>query len=154
RNTCAPLGPGKIGLPPDAKKRPNADQEAMIRHVQRSTDQVILIRGGAGTGKTEADKWVLADVNKPVAILAPSSDASRGVLRKDGFQEANTVASFLGNQAWQERMRGGVICVDEAGLLSVSDLDRLCGIARDKRARLVLQGDPKQHKSVARHGNM
>src|SRR5205085_861266 len=109
--------------------------------------------GGAGTGKTEADKWVLAGVNKPVAILAPSSDASRGVLRRDGFKEANTVRSFLDDNAWQERIRGGVIWIDEASLLPVADLDHLCGIAKDKNARLVLQGDPKQHKAVSRHGN-
>src|SRR5260221_5079979 len=54
----------------------------------------------------------------------------------------------------QQRPRGGVLWIDEAGLLAVQDLDRLCGIARDLGARLILQGDAKQHKSIPRHGNM
>src|SRR3954471_21028001 len=55
----------------------------------------------------------------------------------------------------QEKVRGGgIIWVDEAGLLAVNDLDRLCSVASSLDARIVLQGDPKQHKAVDRHGNM
>jgi hypothetical protein len=96
----------------------------------------------------------LSRLGAPVALLAPSSDASRGQLRKEGFADANTVAAFLGDQKMQEKVRRGIIWVDEAGLLPVGDLDRLCTLAHSLDARIVLQGDPKQHKAVSRHGNM
>ena len=133
----------------------STEQQAAIRHVWNSPDQVILIRGGAGTGKTTMMKAAIAGIDKPVAVLAPSSNASRTVLREEGFQDANTVQSFLDDEKWQARIKGGVIWVDEAGLLPVQDLDRLSAIAKDLDARIVLQGDHKQHKSaMARHGNM
>ena len=47
-----------------------------------------------------------------------------------------------------------MIAVDEAGLLPIRDLERVCDVAREQNARLALFGDPKQHKAVARHGNM
>ena len=130
------------------------DQRAAVLHVWQSPDQVILIRGGAGTGKTTMMKKAVAGIDRPVVVLAPSADASRGELREQGFRDAETVAQFLGKESMQEKARGGVIWVDEAGLLSVGDLDRLCDLSKELGARLVLQGDPRQHKSVARHGNM
>ncbi|QEL18765.1 MobF family relaxase [Limnoglobus roseus] len=130
------------------------EQQAVCRHVWDSTDQVILIRGGAGTGKTHTMKTAIAGIDRPVTVLAPSAEASRGVLRRDGFKDADTVAAFLGSEDRQAATMNGVIWVDEAGLLPIKDLDRLRQIATDQRARLVLQGDPKQHKSVARHGNI
>jgi conjugative relaxase-like TrwC/TraI family protein len=131
------------------------EQKAAVRHVWQSTDQVMLIRGGAGTGKTTMMKPALDKLGAPVVLLAPSADASRTTLRKEGFAEANTVAAFLGQKDMQEKVRGGgIIWVDEAGLLAIKDLDRLCSVASSLDARIVLQGDPRQHKSVDRHGNM
>jgi ATP-dependent exoDNAse (exonuclease V) alpha subunit len=40
--------------------------------------------------------------------------------------------------------------VNEAGLLSTQQLDRLTRIAQGARARVLLVGDPKQHFSVER----
>jgi conjugative relaxase-like TrwC/TraI family protein len=130
------------------------EQLAIVSHVLTSTDQVTLVVGDAGTGKTHAVKTAFEQINCPVEMLAPSASASRGVLRDEGFAQADTVASFLFSEKRQEAVRGGVIWVDEAGLLAIKDLSRLTEIARDKDARIVLQGDPKQHKSVVRHGNM
>jgi conjugative relaxase-like TrwC/TraI family protein len=130
------------------------EQQAICDHVWNSPDRVILIRGAAGTGKTHTMKATLAGIDRPVAILAPSVDASRGVLRRDGFADADTVAAFLGNQDWQASIKGGVIYVDEAGMLPIKDLSRLVDVAKEQDARIILQGDPKQHKSVSRHGNM
>jgi hypothetical protein len=38
--------------------------------------------------------------------------------------------------------------------LPIADLERLCGIAKELDAKLILQGDDRQHKAVSRHGNM
>ena len=151
KGTFSPLAPGKVagldGL--------SEEQKAAVRHVWDSTDQVMLIRGGAGTGKTTMMTPALNKLGAPVVLLAPSADASRFQLRQEGFARADTVAAFLGNEAMQEQVAGGgIIWIDEAGLLAVEDLDRLCGVADRLKARLVLQGDPRQHKAVDRHGNM
>ena len=128
------------------------EQQAAIQHVWNSPDQVITIRGGAGTGKTTMMKTAIAGIDKPVVILAPSSDASRGVLRKEGFEEADTLARFLIDEKFQERARGGVIWVDEAGLVGMKQVDSLFKIADELQARVVLQGDPRQHGAIERNG--
>src|SRR5262249_45974899 len=134
------------------------EQAAAVRHVRDSADQVMLIRGAPGAGKTTMMKPALDKLGAPAVLLAPSSDASRDKLRKDGFHDANTVAAFLGESADGKRMReqgrNGIIWVDEASLLPIDDLEKICGLAKELKARVVLQGDPKQHKSPRRHGNM
>ena len=131
------------------------EQKAGVRHVWNSTDQLMLIRGGAGTGKTTMMTPALDRLGAPVVLLAPSADASRFQLRQEGFSTADTVAAFLGDERRQEAVAGGgIIWVDEAGLLAIEDLDRLCDLAGRLKARIVLQGDPRQHKAVDRHGNM
>jgi conjugative relaxase-like TrwC/TraI family protein len=135
-----------VGLSPE--------QLRLAQHVWTSHDRLILIRGAAGTGKTTAMKATIAGIDAPVVVLAPSADASRGVLRGEGFQRADTVAAFLGSKDMQRRAANGVIWIDEAGQLPIRDLSRLTDVATAQNARIVLQGDPKQHRSVARDGNM
>ena len=132
----------------------SAEQQALVNHVLSSTDRVVLVVGDAGTGKTHAVKSAFDRIHCPVEMLAPSVAASRGVLRQEGFAKADTVASFLLSPQRQQAVKGGVLWVDEAGLLPVRDLAKLTDIAREQDARLVLQGDPKQHRSVVRHGDM
>jgi conjugative relaxase-like TrwC/TraI family protein len=150
KGTCRPLAPGKA----DGLDGLSAEQKAAVRHVWNSTDRLMLIRGGAGTGKTTMMRPALERLGAPAVLLAPSSDASRGKLREDGFKDANTVAAFLGSKDMQEKARKGIVWIDEASLLPVDDLDRLCRLAKSLDARIVLQGDPAQHKAVSRHGNM
>ena len=133
----------------------SAEQKAAVLHVWNSSDQVMLVRGGAGTGKTTMMTPALAKLGAPVVLLAPSADASRTTLRKEGFKDANTVAAFLGDKEMQASVRdGGIIWVDEAGLLAIDDLEQLCKAAKSLDARIVLQGDPAQHRAVDRDGNM
>lgn len=145
-----PLAPARV----DGLDGLSGEQKAAVRHVWDSSDQLMLIRGGAGTGKTTMMTPALAKLGVPAVLLAPSADAARGQLRKEGFSEANTVSAFLGSADMQRSVKNGIIWVDEAGLLPINDLDRLCGLAKHLDARVVLQGDPRQHKSVQRHGNM
>lgn len=174
RGTCRPMGRPRTGIEPAVSNRNRTDhcdahtatatkplgrtdlatlspeQQAICRHVWDSPDRVILIRGGAGTGKTHTMKTAIAGINRPVAVLAPSAEASRGVLRRDGFKDADTVAAFLGSEQAQEKARNGVIWVDEAGLLGIRQVSSLFETADRLNARVVLQGDRKQHGSVER----
>lgn len=133
------------------------EQSVMVNHVLTSTDRVMLVRGAAGTGKTFAMRSAVDRISRPVVVLAPSAAASRGVLRsKDGggFSEADTVARFLTDERFQEKARDGVIWVDEAALMPIQDTAALFAKSQELGARVVLQGDPKQHRAVARDGNL
>ena len=130
------------------------EQRAAVRHVLDSTDTVIGIRGGAGTGKTammqEAVEAVERLTGKAPVVLAPSAQASRGVLRDEGFANAETVARFLLDPEMQAEARDGVVFVDEAGLLGSRTMRALFDAAKAQNARIVLQGDVRQHGSVER----
>ena len=70
-----------------------------VRHVLKSTDWITGIAGRAGVGKTtllnEVRRGIESGMNKLLA-LAPTSEAAHDVLRKEGFENAETVAKLLG----------------------------------------------------------
>lgn len=129
------------------------EQVAAIAHVLSSQDRVIGIRGSAGVGKTtlmmEAVRAIEAQGTK-VFTFAPSAEASRGVLRDAGFDSAETVAALLQDAELQKQIRGQVIWIDEAGLLSTHDMKGVFEVAQACQARVVLSGDTQQHHSVQR----
>jgi conjugative relaxase-like TrwC/TraI family protein len=150
RGTCQPLDPAGVVT----SDRPlNPEQLAAVAHVLTSQDRVMLIRGAAGTGKTtllRAAHDTLGRAGVPVHVFAPTTEAARGVLRKDGFADAETVARLLADAEFQKRVNGGVIWVDEAGLLGTRELRALFAVADAQDARVVLMGDERQHSSVPR----
>ena len=131
--------------------RLDGQQGEAIRHVLTTKHQVSIIRGGAGTGKTR----LLQDLNelvshtgKEMLFVAPTAQASRGVLVNEGFKEAETVAKLLSDKKLQSKLYGQILCVDEAGLLGTKDMTALLELADKKHARLLLVGDTRQHSSV------
>jgi conjugative relaxase-like TrwC/TraI family protein len=150
RGTCKPLESNVVRF---AREELNRDQTDTVRHVLTSTDRVMLIRGAAGTGKTTLLRAAADEIRArggEVHVFAPTTEAARGVLRKEGFLEAETVARLLTDPKQQEKVRDGVIWVDEAGLLGAKDLRSLFRVAKEQNARVVLQGDSGQHSSVPR----
>ncbi len=131
----------------------NAKQQAAVKHILTSKDWVVGISGKAGTGKTtllhEVRRGVEAGCYKLIP-LAPSAEAARDTLRKEGFQNAETVAKLLTSERFQKEARGAVWLVDEAGLLSTRQTDKLFALAKELDARLVLVGDVGQHHAVER----
>ncbi|MGP8238977.1 MAG: ATP-dependent RecD-like DNA helicase, partial [Limisphaerales bacterium] len=130
------------------------EQRNAVSHVLRSTDRVIAIRGGAGTGKTTMMKEAVAAIESAgfkVFTFAPSAEAARGVLRLDaGFVNAETVEMLLQNSALQKQVQGQVIWIDEAGLVSVRTLARVADLAERENCRVILSGDTAQHRAVER----
>ena len=125
-------------------------QSSAVKHAWSSRDRLILIRGAAGTGKTHMTNALLEGVSVPWVILAPSAEASRGVLRKEGFTKADTLQKFLLDQELQDAAKNGLIVLDEASLVGAHDMARLIESADKLNARIILLGDRRQHKSVAR----
>ncbi|MDP9175802.1 MAG: relaxase domain-containing protein [Planctomycetota bacterium] len=132
----------------------NAGQRNAVHHVLHSTDRVTLIRGAAGVGKTsmmqEAVEAIEAGGMK-VFTFAPSTNASRGVLREEGFAKAETVAMLLTDEKLQKQTQGQVWWIDEAGLMGSRTMAQVFDLAEKLDARIILSGDTRQHGSVE-HG--
>jgi conjugative relaxase-like TrwC/TraI family protein len=148
RNAALPLG-GRGKLP---ASQLSGEQQAAAKHILTSRDQVIVVRGAAGVGKTTMMKVACPAIGKQgltVFAFAPSADASRGTLRNEGFAGADTVAHLLLNTKLQKQVQGQVIWIDEAGTLGVRDLWRIMEIA-GPTTRVILTGDAAQHAPVSR----
>ncbi len=72
------------------------------------------------------------------------------MLRDEGFATADTVARLLVDERLRERVRGQVIWIDEASLLSAPEMTKVFDLAERADARVVLSGDRRQHGSVER----
>jgi len=143
------LRSGRISL---ANSGLSDEQQRAVQHILQSRDQVIALRGGAGVGKTTLMKEAVRQIEESgrrVFAFAPSASASRETLRESGFADANTVAHLLNNPKLQERIRGQVLWVDEAGLLGAQDMSRIMEVA-GKSTRVILTGDARQHGPVSR----
>jgi conjugative relaxase-like TrwC/TraI family protein len=150
RGQCPPLVKG-----PHVFKRDwlNTDQRRAVEHVLSSRDRVMVVRGKAGAGKTVMLKEVAEAIEAAgtkVYTFAPSADASRGVLRAEGFKNADTVALLLKDERLQQACAGQLIYIDEAGLLGTRTMAQIFDLAERIDARIVLQGDRAQHGSVER----
>ena len=107
--------------------------------------------GKAGTGKTRMMRATIdaiqSEQGQKVFMFAPSSQASRGVLKKKGFRDAETLEMLLTNEKLQEQTKGQALWVDEAGLISSRDMRRLMDVAKRNGNRVILSGDYTQHSS-------
>ncbi|MGA2254570.1 MAG: AAA family ATPase, partial [Thermoguttaceae bacterium] len=75
---------------------------------------------------------------------------SRGTLRSEGFENADTVARLLADERMQAEIAGQVIWIDEAGLLGTRTMASVFDLAERIDARVILSGDRRQHGSVER----
>jgi conjugative relaxase-like TrwC/TraI family protein len=151
KGTCRPLAAGQeIEF---QRSILNDEQRQAIRHILTSSDKIMLLRGAAGTGKTTLTKEAVEQLNargKPVVMLAPSAKASRGVLRDEGFGEADTLAKFLGDREFQAQAKDGVIWLDEASFVGTKSMNQLFQVSEGLNARVVCAGDKWQHGSIER----
>ena len=127
-----------------------AEQKRAVEVVLDSTDLAINVRGAAGTGKTatlrEIDRG-LREAGQDVVAVAPTRSAV-DELQKVGFSDAMTVSRLLEDQESQRALRGKVLIVDEAGMVSGRQMQGLLHLAEDHGARIVFSGDTRQIRSV------
>lgn len=131
----------------------NDDQKKAVKHIVESHDRVMLVRGAAGVGKTTLMQEAVEAIEESgtkVFAFAPSADASRGTLREAGFKDADTVARLLVDEKLQEKVRGQLVWIDEAGLLGMKTMREVFEVAHEADARVLLSGDRYQHGSVER----
>ncbi len=129
------------------------EQAEAVKHVLSSKDFITVVSGDAGTGKTWSIKEVAEGMKEKgvnFGAFAPSSAASRQVQREDGFENATTIAELLQSKKLQESVKGGVIWLDEAGMVGNKTMNQVIKVAKEQDARILLTGDIKQHGSVER----
>ncbi len=150
RNRCAPM------LPRDYTIKTgwlNEQQRTAILHLWRSQDRVMMLRGGAGVGKTTLMGEAVAGMSaagRKCFVFASTIPATE-VLRAEGFGGAQTVQKLIANTELQQQLGdGAVVWVDEAGLVDMATMARLFELAGTHRWRVVLSGDEKQHTPVRR----
>ncbi|MEM9297178.1 MAG: MobF family relaxase [Bacteroidota bacterium] len=134
---------------PKGEITPNDQQAKAIKDVLTSRSRISLINGAAGTGKSLAIKLIQQGIQEAglnVHGYATSSQAT-DLLRQDGMN-ASTLASLIHNPKSREAIRGGVMLIDEASLVSSADMLEIFRIAEAENARIVLSGDFQQHKSI------
>ena len=107
----------------------------------------MVFRGGAGTGKSFVLRELVGqirDSGRIVVVLAPQRQQVLD-MERDGFPAPTTVASFL---ARRELAQGAAVIVDEAGQLGGKTTLELLRLVGQRKARLVLSGDTRQHGAV------
>ncbi len=143
----------RLGAVDRLPERLTRGQRHVAKQLLRSRDFLSLLVGDAGTGKTTVLSAIegahVAAGGSRFLPLAPTTRA-RDALAESGFGEADTVQRFLVSDALQAKAAGRVLLIDEAGLLSTHQLERITTIAEKHHARLLLVGDTKQHYSVQR----
>jgi ATP-dependent exoDNAse (exonuclease V) alpha subunit len=126
------------------------EQKRAVEAVLDSRDLTVNVRGAAGTGKTatlrEIDRG-LREAGHEVLAVAPTRSAL-DELEKVGFRDAMTVSRLLEAQEPQGALRGRVLIVDEAGMVSGRQMQSLLHLAEDQGARIVFSGDTRQIPSV------
>ncbi len=126
----------------------NADQCGVVAHVLTSSDRVIGVQGGAGTGKTTALRSVreLAEASGLTLVgIAPSRGAVRE-LAGSGM-DSQTLA-WHSTKNYADLNARTLVVLDEAGMVSARDMHTLLTAADKAGARVVLVGDVRQLKAV------
>ncbi|OZD13009.1 conjugal transfer protein TraA [Rhodococcus sp. 06-156-3C] len=130
-----------------------ADQRALVEHFLFSGTLLAAGVGPAGTGKTTAmrvavDAW--CGTGYEVRALAPSAIAA-DVLSTELGVTGGTIDDVLTRHehGLDHGIRPGVmLLVDEAGMASTHNLDKLTRIAAEHGAVVRLLGDPQQLAAV------
>lgn len=148
-------GKGKMmplyAIPPDMVLE--GQQRDAAEYLLTNADRVSIVRGVAGAGKTTLLKELVPQIHKAgkeTILIAPTAQASRSVLRQEGFDNAETVARLLVDKAMQEKLQGQVLIMDEGGLAGVKEMAKVLELVTAKNARLIVIGDTRQHSSVTR----
>ena len=126
----------------------NQGQSAALKQMVTSKDTVVLIQGNAGAGKTYMMNAFSETVgnSQPIRGLAPSA-AAASVLQNESGITSQTLASYLLTDN-QQLPQQEVILVDEAGMLSTGQMDKLLEKAKSLNNRVILVGDTKQLSAV------
>jgi conjugative relaxase-like TrwC/TraI family protein len=120
------------------------EQVEMVRRLTRDGDGIAVVVGKAGTGKTSAlaaanEAWT--DSGIPVVGGAVARRAAHELEHSAGIPSTSVAALLRRPEAIPP---GGVVVLDEAGMVGTRPLAELAVRAEAARAKLVLVGDHRQ----------
>ena len=136
-----------LDTPLPANPQLDVEQSQALEALIHSTNTVSLFRGGAGTGKSFVLRELTDQIQRsgrPVVVLAPQRQQVVDMERA-GFPSPTTVANFL---LKGELLAGAVMLVDEAGQIGGRQMHQLLRLASERKARVILSGDTRQHGAV------
>ena len=139
---------GKRKFSPSERLR--EEQERAVHQILNSQDFAVNLRGAAGTGKTATLTEIargLCEAGREVLAVAPTRGAVEE-LQKVGFRDAMTISRLLEDPKAQTALRGRVLIVDEAGMVSGRQMEGLLKVAEREDARILFSGDTRQLQSV------
>jgi conjugative relaxase-like TrwC/TraI family protein len=140
---CYPL----VWEPKPFDPKLDEEQREAIAALLSNRNRVSVFRGGAGTGKSFVLRELVGQIRdggRGMVVLAPQRQQVLD-MERDGFPAPATVASFL---ARRELPEGTAVIVDEAGQLGGKTMLELIRLVVQRKARLVLSGDTRQHGAV------
>lgn len=140
---CQPL----VADPRPFNPKLDDEQRNALDALLGSTDRISIFRGGAGTGKSFVLRDLVEQVQQSgrrVVVLAPQRQQVVD-MEKAGLASPTTVANFL---LKRELADNALIVVDEAGQIGGRQMLELLRLAREKKARVILSGDTRQHGAV------
>ena len=126
------------------------EQQRAVQQILNSRDFAINLRGAAGTGKTATLTEIarsLREAGREVLAVAPTRGAVEE-LQKVSFRDAMTISRLLDDPKAQAALRGRVLVVDEAGMVSGRQMEGLLKLAEREDARILFSGDTRQLQSV------
>ena len=141
----------------------NAGQQSAVKTILLSLDRLVGVQGHAGTGKTTMLREVVSLAGEARVIgLAPSSSAALTLERETGLATRTLqwlltryrdVGDGTADEASLVKARkalgGRILVVDEASLISMSQMHALTRIAEATGvARVALVGDRRQLRAV------
>ncbi len=138
--------------PPELDPQLSSEQRVAALLLLNSRDTVTGLNGGVGTEKTRvmhATVKAIEAAGKEVFTFTPSANLSRGVLRSKGFASGDTVERLLTDTGLRRAVRGQVLWINEAGLLSTRDMRRVFDLAKEERCRVILSGDSARSDALS-----
>lgn len=127
------------------------DQKEALEKILKNRDQIMILEGGAGSGKSHILKTMtdhLKAQGLTVTATAPTTGATQN-LTKDIGVEATTIQRILHKPGqYENALKNGHLIVDEAGLLSLNQMEALFMVADRYNTKVLLVGDIRQHHGV------
>ena len=128
---------------PEAGASLREEQRRAVEVILDSRDLAVNLRGAAGTGKTATLRELnrgLQEAGHEVLAVAPTRSAVEE-LQKVGFHDSMTIARLLQDESAQQRLRGNVLIVDEAGMVSGHQMEGILDLSKREDVRIVFSGD-------------
>lgn len=132
------------------------EQQRMVDHLVTSGNAVDVVVGVAGSGKTTAlaaahDAW--RSNNIPVVGAALAARAAAELQAGSGIPSTTLASLLIALEGPINRLpAGGVLVIDEAGMVGTRDIARVLDLAHRDAAKVVLVGDHRQLPEIEAGG--